>query len=114
MNEVQLKTQIKKTITIEPKCKAQVGNGGDQFHKTMGNIYISAKGYVYPCCWYGIQKHTTKLWKDSGIDKKYHNIKYYSMEEIINGPIFKWIEDNMHKIEVCQEKCVKENYEIHI
>ena len=43
MNEVQLKTQIKKTITIEPKCKAQVGNGGDQFHKTMGNIYISAK-----------------------------------------------------------------------
>ena len=90
---------------IQPKCKALPGNGGDDFHLTHGNIYISAQGYVFPCCWYNHYSHTKSLWEDSGIDKKYHNIHFYSLEEIINGPIFKWIEDNMSSASICKEKC---------
>ena len=99
-------------IIIEPKCQALPGD--THFHETAGNIYISVQGYVFPCCWYGISDHMTTLWDESGIDKEWHNIHHHSLEEIINGPIFKWIEDNMHNIDVCQEKCVKENYDIHI
>ena len=85
---------------IEPKCKATTGNGKGIFHKTMGNLYITSKGYVLPCCWFGIARRMTGLWNESGIDKKYHNIHHYSIEEIIEGPIFKWIENNIDKINV--------------
>ena len=95
-------------ITIEPKCKATVGNGAGVFHQSMANVYVTATGYVLPCCWFGIQRRMTGLWKDSGIDKKYHNIHHYSVEEIIEGPIFKWIESNMNGLEVCQTNCSKE------
>ena len=95
-------------IIIEPKCKATIGNGKGVFHKTMGNLYITSKGYVLPCCWFGITRRMTGLWNESGIDKKYHNIHHYSVEEIIKGPIFEWIENNMTGLEVCQTNCAKE------
>ena len=101
-----------KTFEIQPKCKAAVGNGQGTFHKTMGNLYITSKGYVLPCCLFGITRRMTGLWNESGIDKKYHNIHHYSMEEIIEGPIFEWIENNMSKLEVCQSHCAKENRDI--
>ena len=47
------------------------------------------------------------MWNASDIDKKYHNIHHYSIEDIIEGPIFKWIEDNMNDLEVCQTNCAK-------
>ena len=94
-------------IIIEPKCKATIGNGKGVFHKTMGNLYITSKGYVLPCCWFGITSRVTGMWNASDIDKKYHNIHHYSIEDIIEGPIFKWIEDNMNDLEVCQTNCAK-------
>lgn len=78
---------IKPISKIKPKCKAIPGNGGESFHEEWGNLYISAKGYVTPCCWYGTQEHLTKLWKDSNLDKKLHNMHHYSIKEIIEGPI---------------------------
>ena len=39
------------------------------------------------------------------IDKKYHNINFYSLDEILKGPIFKWIECNMVTQKVCNKKC---------
>ena len=53
-----------KTFEIEPKCKATIGNGKGTFHKTMGNLYITSKGYVLPCCWFGITRRMTGLWNE--------------------------------------------------
>lgn len=88
-----------------PKCKALPGNGKGEFHDIHGNLYISSQGYVYPCCWYGTKQDTESLWKNSKIDKKYHNINFYSLDEILKGPIFKWIECNMVTQKVCNKKC---------
>ena len=103
---------IVQEINLIPMCKALPGNGGDTFHPIWGNLYVTSKGYVTPCCWFGTQQHLTALWKKSGVDPKTHNIYHYSMKEIINGPMFAYIEKNMNTLKVCQEKCVEENFDV--
>ena len=100
---------VKKKIKIEhnnvPKCKALPGNGSGHMHPTHGGFFITALGYITPCCWYGTYDNLTYLWEKSNIDKKYHNINYYSLKEIFEGPMYKWMEDNMASQKVCNKKC---------
>ena len=49
-------------ITIEPKCKATIGNGKGIFHKTMGNLYITSKGICITLLLVGITRRMTGLW----------------------------------------------------
>ena len=101
---------VKKKIKVEnnysPKCKALPGNGKGDFHDIHGSVYISSLGYVMPCCWYGTSKSLIDLWEKSNVDKKFHNINYFSLNEIFEGPMYKWMEDNMSSQRYpCISKC---------
>ena len=39
------------------------------------------------------------------INKEWHNIHHHSIQEILNGPMFKWIEEHMSEVELCHEHC---------
>ena len=86
------------------KCKAKLNNGTSSFQGDKGNIYISALGYVTPCCWMGSHYELGRLWAMSKIDKKSHNIAFHSIEEIIEGDMWKWIDDNMEANVLCIQK----------
>jgi len=94
-------------ITIEyrphPNCQALMGL--THFHESGGNIYVSVGGYVTPCCWYGEREELENLWDKSQINKEWHNIHHHSIQEILNGPMFKWIEEHMSEVELCHEHC---------
>ena len=83
----------------------------DYFGAKGGSVYISHHGYVTPCCWIGTLHSLKTLWKESGLDPKLHNINHYSIQEIIDGPIFKWIEDQWtstnftETLRTCKNKC---------
>ena len=82
-----------------------------------GSVYLSHQGYVTPCCWQGSLVSLRTIWKESGLDPKLHNIKHYSIQEILDGPIFKWIEDqwtapnSTETKKVCQRKCETGQYD---
>jgi hypothetical protein len=82
-----------------------------------GSVYISHHGYVTPCCWQGSLFSLKTIWKESELDPKLHNINYYSIQEILDGPIFKWIEDQWTAststvtLRTCQKKCESGQYD---
>ena len=99
-------------ITIQPKiipkCKALPGGEGIiSFHTWNGgaNLYVSSSGYLTPCCWMGTKLYLDQLHTQSGLDPKFHNLEHYSVQEIIDGPMWKWISGNMSDMEVCRDKC---------
>jgi hypothetical protein len=89
-------------------CQAKIQLSGlpsDRFGNTKGNIFISAGGYVTPCGWMGAPIRLHEIWEQSKIDKKTHNLAYYTLAEIIDGPMFKWIDNNQDDIGLCNWKC---------
>ena len=78
-------------------------------------IYISAEGFVFPCCWLGSQPY--KFWRpDVGGDVwdaigSWHNVnaKELSIKEIVEGDFFRKVEDSWpeNKIKTCALKCNK-------
>lgn len=87
------------------RCPAKLNSQINKFHNEKGNIYISAKGYVTPCCWMGNPRELIKLWKTSELDKKYHNVHHNSLLDIINGPWFEHIDKQMQEYSLCVHKC---------
>jgi len=92
-------------------CQAKVGNGKYAFNTDMGNIYVSHQGYVVPCCWMGTDHQLELLWKNSNINKETHNIKHESIENILEGPMWKWIDDNINDYPLCIKKCVNKEFD---
>ena len=82
-----------------------------------GSVYLSHQGYVTPCCWQGSLISLKTIWKESGLDPKLHNIKHYSIQEILDGPVFEWIEDQWTSttstltLKTCQKKCESGQYD---
>ena len=99
-------------MSVNCMAKIQVsGIPSDKFGNVGGNIFITAEGYVTPCCWMGTFIRLDELWEQSNIDKKMHNLNHFSIDDIIKGPIFKWIDNNMETFDVCQFKCNKKKYD---
>ena len=98
-------------------CEAKQNIEMKQAGISGGSIYLSHHGYVTPCCWQGSLISLRTIWKESGLDPKLHNINYHSIQEIIDGPIFKWIEDQWSASvttgtkKTCQEKCESGHYD---
>ena len=101
-------------IKCEAKDNSEMGKDG---LPAGGSVYISHQGYVTPCCWQGSLFSLKTIWKESGLDPKLHNIKHYSIQEILDGPIFKWIEDqwtsttSTQTLRTCKKKCESGQYD---
>ena len=81
-------------------------------------IYVSAEGHVFPCCWTAGQQYKwywkpreAPIWKLIG-DPKNISLRNHSLRDIIEGPVFKAIEDSWScssvkngKLKVCANKC---------
>ena len=94
---------------IEPKCIKRK------------EIYVSATGEVYPCCWVNGQVY--KWWRPKEKSQEYQliqsiggmdkiNAKIIPLEKIINGPFFNKIEDSWRiqgvaqgRLKICASKC---------
>ena len=83
------------------------------------NVYISAEGLVFPCCWTANQLYLwyqdpskNEIWKLIDHDTKNVSALENSLESIIEGPYFKRIEDSWNKpsiidgkLRVCAKTC---------
>jgi hypothetical protein len=104
--DIRIPPKVKDKII--PKCKALPGGEGIvAFHTWNGgaNLYVSSSGYVTPCCWMGTKLHLNHLHQNSGLDPKLHNLEHYNVQEIIDGPMWTWINNNMSNMDVCIDKC---------
>lgn len=87
--------------------------------KVMKNkeIYISAEGYVLPCCWLAGQLYKWFMPEKSGetwklLTNGYQNIHYHSIKDIFNSGIFETIQKTWliptikdGKLKTCALKC---------
>jgi MoaA/NifB/PqqE/SkfB family radical SAM enzyme len=96
---------------IQPKCVKKK------------EIYVSAEGLVFPCCWLAGQVY--KWWRPMKDSQEYQmimdnggfesiNINITPLEEIVNGKFFKGVENswNIHgvaqgRLKTCGNKCNK-------
>tara|TARA_B100000029_G_scaffold424498_1_gene432329 strand:- start:1238 stop:2299 length:1062 start_codon:yes stop_codon:yes gene_type:complete len=81
-------------------------------------IYVSAEGHVFPCCWTAGQQYKwylkpreAPIWKLIG-DPNNISLRKHTLKEIVEGPFFKAIEDSWScssikdgKLKVCANKC---------
>lgn len=97
------------------KCPAKLKSKNTAFHEEHGNIYISAKGYVTPCCWMGNPTELIKLWdSNSNIDPKLHNLYDNNLDNIINGNWWNHIDSQMQDYKLCVMKCKELQGDTHI
>jgi len=83
----------------------------NSFMKHNVEIFLHANGNVSPCCWLG----DLKIHESKNIIKDYNsvNIKYSSLEEILNGQYFKEIwkgiigQQQDYRLVTCQNVCGK-------
>ena len=68
---------------IYPRCKEQ----GAQ-------IYVSADGFVTPCCWIGSANIIKELKEFFGSEYETLSIKNRSLDEVLNGPSWQKIENS--------------------
>ena len=78
-------------------------------------IYVSAEGFVFPCCWthgqmykWYLEPEEAQIWENI----KAHNINALntSIEEVVNGGFFESIEkrwEGENRLDVCVLKCNK-------
>lgn len=94
------------------QCKAKKDSEINFTHDNTGNVFVSFNNYVLPCCWMGSPWAINKLLEECQLDKKYISLDSYSIQEIIDGPIWKWIDDNMESYFLCNRKCVKHDRDL--
>jgi MoaA/NifB/PqqE/SkfB family radical SAM enzyme len=97
------------------RCAAKLDSNIDKFHKTLGNIYISSKGYAVPCCWMGNPRELELLWNSApDLDKSTHNVYNKQLHEIINGDWWSHIDKQMQEYKLCKFKCKDLIGDIHL
>ena len=81
-------------------------------------IFVTAEGHVFPCCWTAGQQYKwywrpreAPIWKLIG-DPDNISLRKHTLNEIVDGPFFKAIEDSWScssvkngKLKVCANKC---------
>jgi len=81
-------------------------------------IFVTAEGHVFPCCWTAGQQYKwywgpreAPIWKLIG-DPDNISLRKHTIQEIVEGPFFKAIEDSWScssvkdgKLKVCANKC---------
>lgn len=103
--ELQKDIDIEKVLEsrIAPKCVDKK------------EIYVSAEGFVFPCCWTHGQMYKWYLPKESAeiwdhINAHEIDAKKTSIKEVVDGGFFKSISDTWdkeNKLKVCSMKCNK-------
>jgi MoaA/NifB/PqqE/SkfB family radical SAM enzyme len=97
-----------------PSCRAKNSN----------TIYISAQGYLYPCCWVGNQKIVShlilhneheKLLNSCNLTIENLNLRKHTVSEILEFGYFKKIEENLNpdsdvKLKKCREICTENSH----
>lgn len=82
-------------------------------------IYVSAEGFVFPCCWTAGRMYKwwkalgeEQIWEHIGSDVNSINAKYNTIQSIVDGNMFSSIESSWNKescasgkLEVCALKC---------
>jgi MoaA/NifB/PqqE/SkfB family radical SAM enzyme len=98
-------TEIKKqninNSTI--KCKATYLN--PELEKS---FFIDVNGTVWPCCWMGSAYYSKMFYEffDSDVNHVLeNNLKFNTLNEIIEGDIFSRLWTNLSKFEICNIKC---------
>ena len=117
---------INKDLNKEEELIAEHGSMDAYYDETpisckaieKSEIYVSAEGHVFPCCWtagqqykwYWPAKHAP-IWKLIG-DSNNISLRKHTLKEIVEGPFFKAIKDswscssvNEGKLKVCANKC---------
>ena len=97
------------------KCKATHLNS--ELEKS---FFIDVNGTVWPCCWMATAHYTKKFYDFFGSDMNHvfeNNLKFNTLDEIIEGDIFSKLWTNLQNLEICNIKCKKneideDNYKI--
>ena len=94
-------------ITLEcVQCPARKDSSVSKFHKTKGNIYISADGYLVPCCWMGNLRELEKLWRTYDfLNRHDHNVLHRPIADILQGQVWSFIDEEQQNIDLCVKKC---------
>ena len=117
---------INKALNDEDEIVAEHGSMDAYYDTTPINckaiekseIFVTAEGHVFPCCWTAGQQYKwywgpreAPIWKLIG-DPDNISLRKYTIQEIVEGPFFKAIEDswscssvNDGKLKVCANKC---------
>ena len=82
---------------------------------SMKRIYVSTRGYAYPCCflrcnthgWYTMPKY---IWIKDGIERPEYNIANNTLNNIIKLPTFTQIYDEVNDIGICNLHCTNIEY----
>lgn len=79
------------------------------------SVYVTVDGDVFPCCWMGTdmykQEFSNKISKKFG-DKLSNNLKYINLDEILEGDAFSDLNNNFHKMKVCNEMCKQDREDL--
>jgi sulfatase maturation enzyme AslB (radical SAM superfamily) len=99
------KEQVKTVSGIT--CAAKPHSGLNFFSNdgTLGNIYMTYKGNVYPCCWVASKRGLSEISETAfGIDMKSNSIHFNDLDDIINGELWNHINDQMESLR-CKHMC---------
>lgn len=86
------------------RCKATYDN-----KELKESFYIDALGTVWPCCWMATNYQSNVVAKQIGYRFGHylsHNLKYDSLENIVQGDMFAFLWKNLSKFEVCNTHCL--------
>lgn len=92
-------------LLTEVVCAAKPYNSNNYFYPTYANLYISHTGLCLPCCFYDSPKEKKYLTSGTDSDLKQANLNYYKLDEIINGPVWDFINQNIQTSSICKRKC---------
>lgn len=116
INGVSLKEFLEENNTFScVRCPAKLKSGINKFDEEFGNIYISAAGYVVPCCWMGNPLELIKLWNsNTSLSPTTHNLHNATLESIINSDWWDYINNVQNDYELCIQKCKELRGDKHI
>lgn len=104
--------QNSEKLTLPVHCKAS----------EVGEIYISAQGMIYPCCWLGIQRadgHAhyyhdfVSMLEKNGVSPDDFDLDKRTLTEVLNGEYFSTISrsfTNNDRLMKCSEVCTSSSY----